>query len=264
MKLTNIQKKLRFKILELAYKTGSGHSHLGSCFSCIDILIQTHIFEMKREDKFILSKGHASLALYVVLNHLGKISDKRLESYFKEGTEFGIHTPSTMPDDIPIATGSLGHGLSFACGIAYGYKLKKSASNVHCLMSDGECNEGAVWEAAQFASAKKLNNLIALIDKNNIQAFGKTKEILGDGAAAAKWKAFGFNVVVCDGHNLQELEKAFKRIRQLADKMNKPHIIIAKTVRGKGIKSLEDKVESNYLALTDESYKRAVEDINKL
>ena len=115
---------LRLKIVKLASKTPTAHPHIGSCMSCIDILIQTLIYEMKSQDKFILSKGHASLALYVVLNHLGKISQGELEkTYFEDGTQFGIHTPGTLPKDIPLATGSLGHGLSFAAGLAKAYKF---------------------------------------------------------------------------------------------------------------------------------------------
>lgn len=262
-KKENLSILLREKILKLASKTPTAHPHIGSCMSCIDILIQTLIFEMKPEDKFILSKGHASLALYVVLNYLKKISDKELKTYFKEGTYFGIHTPSTLPKDIPLATGSLGHGLSFAAGLAKGYNLlKRDTRRVYCLMSDGECNEGAVWEAALFASKHKLNNLFVLIDKNRFQAFGKTSEVLGDAASAAKWRAFGSNVVECDGHNLQEIERRFREIKRL--KNNKPNLIICNTVRGKGIKTLENKIESNYTAVVGELYKKALEDIKKL
>ncbi|OGK12095.1 hypothetical protein A3C98_04065 [Candidatus Roizmanbacteria bacterium RIFCSPHIGHO2_02_FULL_37_15] len=264
---------LREKIIKLASKTPTAHPHIGSCMSCIDILIQTLIYEMKPQDKFILSKGHASLALYVVLNYLKKISNKDLDTYFSEGTEFGIHTPSTRPNDIPVATGSLGHGLSFAVGIAKAFKFLKATNStyavvsgalrrVYCLMSDGECNEGAVWEAAQFASSHKLSNLTALIDRNRLQAFGKTKDVLGDAASVSKWKAFGFNVIVCDGHNLSQIEGAFSRMKKI--KSSKPNMIICNTIRGKGIRAIEGKVESNYTAMVGESYKQALEDIKRL
>lgn len=260
--LNNLQKKLRLRILELAYKTNSAHPHLGSCLSCIDILIVTFIFEMNPRDKFVFSKGHASLALYVVLNHLKKISNNSLNTYFDDGTIFGIHPPSQLPRDIPLATGSLGHGLSFSCGMAYGYKLKKQKSRVFCLISDGECNEGAVWEAAQFASRYQLGNLIVLIDKNNFQAFGRTSEVLGDGASAAKWRAFGFEVFTCDGHSLKDLEKTFLKIQKI--KNNKPRMIICNTLRAKGINEIQNKLISNYTSVDEEIYKRAIEDINNL
>lgn len=258
--------KLRLKILQLASKVPSPHPHIGSCMSCIDILIQTLVFEMNPQDKFILSKGHASLALYVVLNYLKKISDRELETYFAEGTYFGIHTPSHMKTEIPLATGSLGHGLSFAAGLAKGFKLRRnkidSRKRVFCLMSDGECNEGAVWEAALFASQHKLDNLIVMIDKNKLQAFGRTNDVLGDGASAAKWRAFGFEVVNCDGHDLVDLAKVFNRLKKV--KNHKPRMIICKTVRGKGIKAIEDKVESNYTTMVREIYRQAVKDIKRL
>ncbi|MBI2641437.1 transketolase [Candidatus Roizmanbacteria bacterium] len=259
-----LRKQLRLKIVEFASKTPTAHPHIGSCMSCIDILIQTLLSEMKAKDKFILSKGHASLALYVVLNYLKRISTKELQTYFQEGTQFGIHTPSTLPKDIPLATGSLGHGLSFASGLAKGFKLrfKKSAPRVFCLISDGECNEGSVWEAALFASHHQLDNLIVLIDKNGFQAFGKTSEVLGDAASASKWKSFGFNVVSCDGHDLKEIEKAFRTLRRMKNK--KPNFLICNTTRGKGIKAIEDKVESNYTAIVGEFYKKALKDIEKL
>lgn len=254
--------KLRLKILDLAKSTNSRHPHVGSCLSCIDILIQTLIYEMNPNDKFILSKGHASLALYVVLNYLKKISEKDLSTYFQDGTEFGIHTPSTRPDDIPVPTGSLGHGLSFSVGLAKAFKLmNKTDRRVFCLMSDGECDEGAVWEAALFASSHKLDNLVAIIDKNRLQAFGSTKQVLGDGASITKWKAFGFNVFTCDGHNLQDIAKRFMEIKKLRN--NKPNMIIARTVRGKGIKSAEDKLESNYINVTENLYRKVLSDITK-
>ncbi len=257
--------QLREKIIKLASKTPTAHPHIGSCMSCIDILIQTIIYEMKPQDKFILSKGHASLALYVVLNHLGKISSKKLEqTYLEEGTQFGIHTPSTLPKDIPLATGSLGHGLSFAAGLAKGYKISEVSTlytrRVYCLLSDGECNEGAVWEAALFASKHKLDNLIVLIDKNGIQAFGRTRDVLGDAASAEKWTAFGFNVLECNGHDLREIEKRFIEIKRLKNK--KPNLIVCNTVRGKGIKAIENKLESNYTAVVGPFYKQALKDLH--
>jgi len=202
--------------------------------------------------------------LYVVLNHLGKLSWGELEkTYFKDGTQFGIHTPGTLSKDIPLATGSLGHGLSFAAGLAKAYKLLRlDTRRVYCLMSDGECNEGAVWEAAQFASKHKLDNLIALIDKNQLQAFGKTKDVLGDAASTTKWRAFGFNVINCDGHNLKDLAKKFIEIKRLRNK--KPNMLICNTIRGKGIKAIEGKIESNYTAMVGDTLKHALEDVKKL
>lgn len=255
--------QLRKKILDFALRTEKAHVHIGSCLSCIDILIETLVFQMKSKDRFILSKGHASLALYVVFNYLKKISDKELSTYFEEGTHFGIHTPSTMPDLIPLATGSLGHGLSFAAGAALGYKMqdKKNPRHVYCLISDGECNEGAVWEAAQFATAKHIDNLTVIIDKNAVQALGKTKEVLGDGASVAKWRSFGFNVKVASGHSFTQLNGAFSELRKMSN--GRPNMIIARTIRGRGIKSIENKVVSNYTAVDKALYDKAVLNLKK-
>jgi transketolase len=250
--------KMRLKILELACYSKSHYPHVGSCLSCIDLLLETIVFQMKKNDKFILSKGHASLAWYVILNHQNKITDKELLTYFKDSTEFGIHPPSTRQKDIPLPTGSLGHGLSFASGLAKAYMLDnpRKPNRVFCVMSDGECNEGAVWEAALFASHHKLYNLTVLIDKNKFQAFGKTKDVLGDAASSEKWKSFGFNVVECDGHNFSSLEKAFFKFKKKNN--GRPNLIICNTIRGMGVKELQGKLSSNYTSITPELYDEIV------
>ena len=213
---------------------------------------------MKTKDKFILSKGHASLALYIVLNYQRKITNKELSTYFAEGTRFGIHTPSSIPKHIPLATGSLGHGLSFASGLALANKFLNPLvpNKVFCLMSDGECNEGAVWEAAQFAHHHRLQNLIVMIDKNGLQALGRTKDVLGDGASMAKWKSFGFNTVTCNGHDFQSLSSGFKKLTNF--KNGKPGMLICKTIRGHGIKKIENKIVSNYTPVTKELFKNTI------
>lgn len=254
-----LSKKLRHKILDLAVRTNKAHVHIGSCLSCIDIIAETLLFQMGGKDKFILSKGHASLALYVILNYQKKLTNRQLSTYFyEEGTHFGIHTPGSMRDLIPLATGSLGHGLSFAAGAALGYKMqnKDNPKQVFCLISDGECNEGAVWEAAQFASRFKLRNLIVMIDRNGLQALGRTKDVLGDGASVAKWKAFGFNTALCNGHDFTSLEKGFAKLDKF--KNQKPGILICKTIRGRGLSGIAGRVISNYTAVNQELYDKAI------
>lgn len=253
--------QLRLEILRLAARTNTAHVHLGSCLSCLDMLEETILFQMKEEDKFILSKGHASLSLYVVLHQKGKITKEQLDSHFQEGGYFGIHTPSSFPHDIPLPTGSLGHGLSFACGLAKGYMFhkKKPMPRIFCLMSDGECNEGSVWEAALFASHHKLKNIYVLIDKNGFQGIDATANVLGDAASEEKWRSFGFNVVSCDGHDFENLEKAFKKAYRFSN--DKPNVIIASTKRGKGIRSIEGKMTSNYFALNEEKLVAILKDL---
>ena len=270
-KKIELGKELRKQILRLAAGTGTKYPHIGSCLSCIDLIIETQFFQMGKQDKFILSKGHASLALLVVLNKKGRISDKDMGTYFKDGGLFGVHPPPTFPRDIPLPTGSLGHGLSFASGLAKGFQLLKAKNftasvqhgpiqRVFCLMSDGECNEGAVWEAALFAAQHKLNNLIAIIDKNGFQGIDATKNVLGDAASKEKWQAFGFNVEECDGHDFKALEKAFTKIETY--KNNKPGVIIANTKRGQGIKSLEGRMDSNYFALNEENLDKFLKELS--
>ena len=258
-----IHKQLRRKLVEILYKSHSGH--IGSSLSCLDIITQVMVKEMKAGDKFILSKGHAAPSLYVVMNYLHKITDKELETFHVEGTKFPAHTPNLFPEDIPFPTGSLGHGLSLSAGIAHAYKYfikDKKRNRVFCLISDGECNEGQTWESAQFASHFDLHNLIVMIDKNGLQALGKTKNVLGDSASADKWSAFGFEVFESDGHNLNKLEEVFDSVN--SSKTNKPKLIIFNTIKGYGVSFMENKMEWHYNTLTDELYKRAVKDIDKL
>lgn len=256
-----LQEQLYLKLIEILFKSHSGH--VGSCLSCLDILIQTWIYEMREKDKFILSKGHAAPTLYVILNYLGKITDKDLNTFHSDGTKLPAHTPNYYyKNEIPFPTGSLGHGLSLACGIAEGYIYSGNKErNVYCLISDGECNEGQVWEAAQFASQRKLSNLNVLVDRNQIQALGFTKDVLGDSATKEKWDAFGFEVYETDGHNLDELEKNFLQMRR--SRTEKPKILICSTVKGHAVSFLENTVDSHYTPLNDENYKIAVSEIKE-
>jgi transketolase len=261
---TSTRKLLYNNLLTLHYKTSAGH--IGSSLSCLDMMSELILFQMKGQDKFILSKGHAVPALYVILNKKGSISDTELQTFYSNGTKLPAHPPLHLHESIPFASGSLGHGLSLSCGLAQGLKYLSLKSNnttpwVYCLISDGECNEGQVWEAAQYASAKKINNLVVLIDKNKLQAFGKTKNVLGDGATAARWKAFGFETYLCDGHNLNKLQEIFKVIKK--SPMKKPKVVICSTVKGYGVSFMEDKMEWHYHKLTEKLYKKALLSVEK-
>jgi len=260
-KIRILQKDLYTRLLTLLYHSKAGH--IGSCLSCLDILIQTLIFEMKSADQFVLSKGHAAPSLYVVLNHLGHISDRKLRTFHQDGTLLADHPPHNLTKMILFELGSLGHGLSLSCGMAHGLKMKskgkKNASRVFCLISDGECNEGQVWEAAQYASRQALDNLIVLIDKNRLQGFGRIEEVMGDGATRQKWEAFGFKVFVCSGHDLEIISKVYRQIR--ADKSRKPKVVIFETVKGKGVSFMEDRLEWHYYTLTEELFQKAIGEI---
>lgn len=250
-------------LLTLLYKSHA--EHIGSCLSCMDILSETLMHQMRPKDKFILSKGHAAPALYVVLFFLGKINQKTLFTFRRDKTTLPAHPPPNLDAIIPFHSGSLGHGLSLSCGIAEAMRLlarnKKNIPRVFCLISDGECNEGQVWEAAQYATARKLQNIVILIDKNRLQAFGETRDVLGDAASVQKWKAFEFETYVCNGHNEAELKKAFQKI--YTSKLPKPKVIICNTIKGHGISFMENQLAWHYHHLDETLYQKAIKEIQK-
>ncbi|MES2703047.1 MAG: transketolase [Bacteroidota bacterium] len=251
-----LQGKLRTKILELHHKANSGH--IGCSLSCIDIMIS--ILKYKEAgDTFILSKGHAATALYTILNEIGEIPDNMMDSFYKNATTLPAHPAALKYASIPFATGSLGHGLPLATGIAKAKRLKKDTGISYVLMSDGETNEGTTWEAAHFAVANKLDNLLIFVDKNGLQGFGSTKDILGDSASAKVWEAIGFEVQEVDGHNVAAMLDVKKKLGD--NKNGKPKLLIAKTVKGKGVPHMEDRMEWHYLPLNDEMYVQAIDKI---
>ncbi|MBW2989043.1 transketolase [Candidatus Woesearchaeota archaeon] len=227
----NLQEKireLRKKVIDYHYNTKT--SHVGSSLSCVEILASLYYCIIKPEESFILSKGHASSILYVILNDRGLIPDEKL---------YGLEEHPTLNRGygIEATTGSLGHGLSLALGIAIADRKKRS----FVLMSDGECDEGQVWEAARLASQLGVNNLIAFIDCNGWQAFKKADYSSLD----RKFVAFGWKAVWCDGHDPDEI------CRALEGASDKPLVILAKTIKGKGIVEMEDKLESHYAKISD-------------
>ena len=211
------------------------------------------------DDSFILSKGHASTALYTILNEIGEIPDEALDSFYKDGTTLPAHPAQLKYKAIPFATGSLGHGLPLATGIAKAKKLKSAAGTSYVLMSDGETNEGTTWEACHFAVANKLDNLIVFVDKNGLQGFGNTADILGDTAAGKVWNAIGFDCVEVDGHSISALLGAKEQMKAL--KNGRPKLIIANTVKGKGIPYMESKMEWHYLPMNEAQYQEALKKI---
>ncbi|MBF0457110.1 MAG: transketolase [Nitrospirae bacterium] len=255
----DIQRKLRLDLIELHYIAHAGH--IGASLSCMDIMIHIMLFEMGCNDYFILSKGHAAAALYTILHYKKLISDEELASFYKDGTTLPAHPPAISKSYIPFATGSLGHGLSIAAGMALHKKLGKDTSDyrVFCLLSDGECNEGAVWEAVLFSVKHKLENLIIMIDRNGLQGFDKTEGVTDDGVSASKWKAFGCDVYQCDGHNLEDMASVFLNIKA----NSAPIVVIFNTIKGKGIGYMEGKLEWHYLPMDDIQYATAIKEIRE-
>ena len=249
-KLEELAKKVRRRVIDLLYKHRA--AHLGSCMSCIEILVALYFGVMKPKDKFLLSKGWAAAALYSVLAEKGVIDwDDLYENYYqlKKGYWGLVH--HTVPG-VEHSFGSAGHGLPVACGIAYALKMNKKKGRIFCLVSDGEMDCGTTWEGALFAAHHKLDNLVVLVDYNKFQAFGKTNEVLNLEPLAEKWRKFGWRVYEINGHNFNQLSKAFKKA--LAEK-NNPHVIICHTIKGKGISFFENKLESHYGNISDEQYK---------
>ncbi len=243
----------RKALLSLYYKANAGH--IGSSLSCIDLLIV--LFENKSaNERVILSKGHAAAALYVILNKSGEISDKELLTFYHNGTKLPAHPPALSFENIPFALGSLGHGLPIASGIAFANKLNKTRELVFVIMSDGETNEGTTWEAAHFAVQHQLDNLIVIIDKNKLQGFGETSFVLGDTASYDKWISMGFECVEQDGHNIDKLNTSINQLKK--NDNGKPKVIIANTVKGKGVSYMENKLEWHYLPMTEKLYKEAL------
>jgi transketolase len=256
MPLSYIQGKLRSRILGLHHMAGSGH--IGCSLSCIDLLIA--IFNIKSpEDSFILSKGHAATALYSILNEFGEIGDEALATFYNNGTTLPAHPAPLSYPAIPFATGSLGHGLPIAAGIAKANKIKGNNQLSFVLMSDGETNEGTSWEAAHFATSHHLDNLIAIVDKNGLQGFDNTSEVLGDTASASLWQSMGFDVFEADGHDVGQIIDILNKFS--SDQNQKPKLIIANTVKGKGISYMENNLEWHYLPMNEEQYQLALDEI---
>lgn len=252
------QKLLRKKLLSLYYEANVGH--IASSLSCIDLLIG--LFENKKiNERILLSKGHAAASLYILLNNIGEINDETLTTFCENGTQLSAHPSANNFENIPFSTGSLGHGFPIGNGISLSNKLQKNDDFTYVIMSDGETNEGSVWEAGHFAVANKLDNLLVVIDKNNLQAFGKTSDVLGETAQVEKWKNIGFEVVEIDGHNLENLISTIQNLK--SNKNGQPKMIIANTIKGKGVSFMENKLEWHYLSMNEEQYEEALSSIEE-
>lgn len=257
--LLHISKQLRSQLLDMYYAANAGH--IGSSLSCIDIMSCIVLHEMSQEDEFILSKGHAAAALYVVLHEKGLISTKELQSFYKNGTKLPAHpAPNAIPN-IHFATGSLGHGLPLANGIALSKKHKSNSNFVYVLISDGETNEGTSWEAAHFAKIHKLDNLVVVMDKNRIQGIDFSVNVLGDTAKRNLWADMGFEVIEINGHNIVEIINNVNEIK--SHKNGKPKLIIANTIKGKGVSFMENTVDWHYWPMNEEQYIKAKSEIQR-
>lgn len=266
IKYQGLAKEIRRTILEIAHKTQT--HHLGSSFSIVDILTALYFGNLKinpenpkdiQRDRFILSKGHAGLALYVTLSKRGFFSEEELlKQYAIDGGKLGIHPDKDAMPGIDVSSGSLGQGLSIGVGLSLAAKIDDLKYRVFVIIGDGECNEGSIWEAAMFASQKKLDNLIVILDYNHLQGFGRTEEVISLEPLADKWQSFGWSVKEIDGHNMKEI---IQTLNLFPFQENKPNIIIANTIKGKGISFLEDKLESHYKCINETELKIALNEL---
>ena len=250
MNYKNFSLKIRKLILKIA--NSSQCSHIGSNLSIVDILSVLYVKFLKdRKNSFILSKGHACLAQYCVLKEMGFINDKTLNTFGKDGTILMSHASHKVPG-INLSTGSLGHGLPVATGIALANKINKKKSKMFVLLSDGELDEGSNWESILFSSHHKLDNLVIIIDYNKLQSTDSVKNTLNLEPLDKKFKSFGCKVLIVNGHNCEQIFKA------LNSKSSKPLVIIANTIKGKGVSFMENSVLWHYKSLNAENYQKAM------
>lgn len=237
------------------FKVNAGH--IGSSLSCVDILTAVYFNWMKPADELILSKGHAAAALYSLLAEDNIISEKDIDSFYQNDTFLAAHPPANKLPKIPFATGSLGHGLSLSAGLGLAFKLKNCDKKVFCVTSDGEINEGSTWEAALFISHHNLNNVIWLIDRNKLQGFGYTEEILKLEPLDEKLNSLGFDVLTVNGHNYDELNLS----EELNENLKNPLAIICNTIKGNEWAEYENQLACHYVPLTEKGYKEIIDSI---
>jgi transketolase len=233
-----IAKQIRIRILQISNRAKS--SHVGSCLSIVDILVVLYKNFINKKNIFVLSKGHACLAYYCVLQKFGHFSNKTLNTYGKNNTVLLSHVSHKVPG-VEFSTGSLGHGLPYATGRALAEKINITNNKIFVLISDGELNEGTTWESLLFASFHKLDNLIIIIDYNKIQSLDFTKNILKLEPLRKKFQSFGCNVKNINGHNFIQIYKSF-----FVRKNKKPTVIIANTIKGKGVSFMENTISWHY------------------
>lgn len=265
--IEGMSKRMKYHFLDAALAAGASSSHFGGGLSIIDITATLYSSIMKFDpknpewndrDRFILSKGHGVLGYYTALVEAGFIPKEDLISFEKTGSYLLGHPVKNREKGIEFSNGSLGMGLALGIGVALSGKRIKNEFKVFVLMGDGECNEGSVWEAALAAPQFKLDNLFAIIDRNNFQQTGSNLEIMSVGDIESKWKSFGWNVKSVDGHNIGQLYEAFSSKYE----KNKPTAVIANTIKGKGFSFSENNNDWHHSPLSKSQYEVAVNELN--
>ena len=250
-----IAKKVRKNILKQVHGAGSGHP--GGALSCVDILVDIYFKDITEGDKVILSKGHACAALYAVLAEKGFFEEEELKTFRKINSRIQGHPAFGKTPGIDAPSGSLGQGLSIANGFALSFKMDCKNNYAYCILGDGEVQEGQVWEAAMTASQYKLNNVIAFLDHNGLQIDGTNEQVMNIMPFKEKFEAFGWHVQEISGHNFDEITNAITN----AKAQDKPSMIIANTVKGKGVSFMENQVGWHGKAPNDEEYEKAINEL---
>ena len=265
LKIEAFAKELRINAIQM---TSAGRSsHVGSVLSCADILATLYSSVMtvdpenpklQSRDRFILSKGHAGAGVYASLAQAGFLDADVLKTHYQDGSILSGHVSHKGVPGVEFSTGSLGHGLGVAAGMALSAKLKNLDHRVYCLLSDGECDEGSNWEAILFAAHHKLHNLVAIVDYNKIQSLRSTMETLDLEPFVDKWKAFGWAVTEVDGHDVEAL---FESLNIVVSDSSKPNIVIAHTTKGRGVSFMENAVLWHYRSPQDDEFEAALKEL---
>jgi len=264
LEIAEMAKRVRRKILDMSYQAGGG-AHLGGGLSMVEIMTTLYSAVMNLDpkkseennrDRFILSKGHGVLGFFPVLAEMGLISDQMLTTYKKNESELISHPIMNPENGIESSNGSLGHGLSMASGLAWASKKRNFSSKIFVLMGDGECNEGSVWEAAMLSTQLRLDNLIAIVDFNKYQSDGISEDIINLNNLPQMWRALGWEVEEVDGHDIASLYSALN-----SKSIKAPKVVIAHTIKGKGVKFMENDNSWHHGRLTEKTYKQALEQL---
>jgi len=261
-KTKQLCKELRIKILETAFSAGSASAHIGGALSCVEIISTifnkcNFDYHLSNKDKLILSKGHACLSLYGILNIFGYISDSELKTFEKDNSSYPGHPVINIEKGIHYSSGSLGNGLSFSCGLALSELIKKSDIKIFTILGDGECNEGIIWEALMFAKKYNLSNLYIFVDHNKFQQTGSNEEIMDMNNLEEKIASFGLKTFRVNGHDISALEECIDK----GSSINKPKAIIADTVKGKGVSFIENNNEWHHKILSETLLNEAINEI---
>ena len=259
--LQKISKEIRRLIIEVANLSKS--AHVGSSLSCVDLLSALYFKQLlidetnwEARDIFVLSKAHAAMALYATLTRKGLIGGKQFLGYFQnEGTLPG-HLDRLKGKGVEVSAGALGHGFNIALGMAHGYKLKNDKRRVYSIIGDGESMEGSIWEGAMFASKLGIDNFTAFMDHNDLQGYGRTTQLCQFEPIVDKWKSFGWETFRVNGHDFREILQALDAPHQ-----GKPKMIIADTVKGKGVSFMANELKWHYFIVTDELKEQALREL---